>query len=100
MTIDSNDEFLRKKYRAVVNPSNKKIRSYDQHDPYLLAGQPLIDPLRVREEFCYNITIPITDYQTMVDQLQELETDRVMRQRDPQLKDLYVQYKTWLNLKR
>jgi hypothetical protein len=100
--IPDPDKFFRERYSAVVDTSNKTIRSYQRmnlnqvYDPNKMMNYPF----DVTEEICYSVTIPISQYERLTKQLAELEEERIMRQRDSQLSQLYSEYKMWLNLKR
>jgi hypothetical protein len=93
------DKFFRERYSAVVDTSNKTIRSYSVN-PFVKYGNLLNDSFETHEEICYSVTIPVSQYELLTKQLAELEEERIMRQRDYQLSQLYSEYKMWLTLKR
>jgi hypothetical protein len=97
--IPDPDKFFRKHYNVAIDHSDRRIRSYSIN-PFVKYGNLLNDSLETHEEICYSVTIPISKYELMTKQLAELEEERIMRQRDYQLSQLYSEYKMWLNLKR
>ena len=97
--IPDPDKFFRERYSAVVDTSNKTIRSYTVN-PFVNRGNLLNDSFETHEEICYSVTIPVSQYELLTKQLAELEEEKIMRQRDYQLSQLYSEYKMWLTLKR